>query len=203
MGQNLIMNIADHKFTIVAFNRTVAKVDRFLDNEAKGLSMSLPRSLVLTEIAKLPSEFPNIVGAHSMEEFVLKLKKPRRIMMLVMAGKPVDDFINALLPFVEKETSSLTAVTHISRIPHAEQKPWPRRASDSWARAFPAEKKVHATDLVSCPAVTRKHGHTSRKYSNPLLQRVMASPAVTGSAMRAPVITSRWSTMVSNTVTCN
>ncbi|KAK3175074.1 phosphogluconate dehydrogenase (decarboxylating) gnd1 [Lepraria neglecta] len=82
MGQNLIMNIADHKFTIVAFNRTVAKVDRFLDNEAK--------------------EFPNIVGAHSMEEFVLKLKKPRRIMMLVMAGKPVDDFINALLPLVEK-----------------------------------------------------------------------------------------------------
>ena len=41
MGQNLIMNVADHKFTIVAFNRTVAKVDRFLDHEAKGLSMSL------------------------------------------------------------------------------------------------------------------------------------------------------------------
>ena len=102
MGQNLIMNIADHKFTIVAFNRTVAKVDRFLDNEAKGLLMSLPRSLVLAAIAELPSEFPNIVGAHSMEEFVLKLKKPRRIMMLVMAGKPVDDFINALLPLVEK-----------------------------------------------------------------------------------------------------
>ncbi|MCJ1273213.1 phosphogluconate dehydrogenase (decarboxylating) gnd1 [Puttea exsequens] len=82
MGQNLIMNIADHKFTIVAFNRTVAKVDRFLENEAK--------------------PFPNIVGAHSMEEFAAKLKKPRRIMLLVMAGKPVDDFINALLPFVEK-----------------------------------------------------------------------------------------------------
>ncbi|KAK4691281.1 hypothetical protein P7C71_g5682, partial [Lecanoromycetidae sp. Uapishka_2] len=82
MGQNLIMNVADHKFTVVAFNRTVAKVDRFMDHEAKG--------------------YENIVGAHSMEEFVLKLKKPRRIMLLVMAGKPVDDFINALLPFVEK-----------------------------------------------------------------------------------------------------
>ena len=35
MGQNLIMNIADHKFTIVVFNRTVQKVDRFLENEAK------------------------------------------------------------------------------------------------------------------------------------------------------------------------
>ena len=43
----------------------------------------------------------HVVGAHSMEEFCLRLKKPRRIMLLVMAGKPVDDFINALLPFVE------------------------------------------------------------------------------------------------------
>lgn len=42
-----------------------------------------------------------VVGSHSMEEFCLRLKKPRRIMLLVMAGKPVDDFINALLPFVE------------------------------------------------------------------------------------------------------
>lgn len=81
MGQNLIMNAADHGFQVVAFNRTVSKVDVFLENEAKGKS---------------------IIGAHSVEEFVLKLKKPRRIMLLVMAGKPVDDFINALLPFVEK-----------------------------------------------------------------------------------------------------
>ncbi|KXS99015.1 hypothetical protein AC578_6171 [Pseudocercospora eumusae] len=76
MGQNLILNAADHGFTVVAFNRTVAKVDRFLDNEAKGKS---------------------IVGAHSIKEFVSKLKKPRRMMLLVMAGKPVDDFIETLL----------------------------------------------------------------------------------------------------------
>ncbi|CAD0083424.1 unnamed protein product [Aureobasidium vineae] len=76
MGQNLILNAADHGFTVVAFNRTVAKVDRFLENEAKGKS---------------------IVGAHSIKEFCSKLKKPRRMMMLVMAGKPVDDFIELLL----------------------------------------------------------------------------------------------------------
>ncbi|KAK7187357.1 6-phosphogluconate dehydrogenase [Paraphaeosphaeria sporulosa] len=76
MGQNLILNAADHGFTVVAFNRTVAKVDRFLNDEAKGKS---------------------IVGAHSIKEFVSKLKKPRRMMMLVMAGKPVDDFIELLL----------------------------------------------------------------------------------------------------------
>ncbi|CAF9926036.1 MAG: 6-phosphogluconate dehydrogenase, decarboxylating [Alectoria fallacina] len=83
MGQNLLLNVADHKeFNVVAFNRTVTKVDRFMANEAK--------------------DYKNIEGAHSIEEFVLKLKKPRRIMLLVMAGKPVDDFINSLLPFVEK-----------------------------------------------------------------------------------------------------
>ncbi|EFQ96856.1 6-phosphogluconate dehydrogenase [Nannizzia gypsea CBS 118893] len=82
MGQNLIMNVADHGFTVVAFNRTVEKVDRFLANEAKAGK--------------------SIVGAHSVQEFCAKLKKPRRIMLLVMAGKPVDDFIESLLPFVEK-----------------------------------------------------------------------------------------------------
>ncbi|KAK5115491.1 6-phosphogluconate dehydrogenase, decarboxylating 2 [Meristemomyces frigidus] len=76
MGQNLILNAADHGYTVVAFNRTVAKVDRFLNDEAKGKS---------------------IVGAHSIEEFVAKLKTPRRMMLLVMAGKPVDDFIETLL----------------------------------------------------------------------------------------------------------
>jgi len=77
MGQNLILNMADHGYTVCAFNRTVAKVDHFLENEAKGKS---------------------IIGAHSVEEFMSKLDTPRRIMLLVMAGKPVDDFIEILLP---------------------------------------------------------------------------------------------------------
>jgi len=81
MGQNLILNAADHGFTVVAFNRTVSKVDHFIANEAKGKS---------------------IVGAQSIEDFVSKLKKPRRMMLLVMAGKPVDDFIETLLPHCEK-----------------------------------------------------------------------------------------------------
>ncbi|KAI9843841.1 MAG: phosphogluconate dehydrogenase (decarboxylating) gnd1 [Sclerophora amabilis] len=81
MGQNLILNAADHGFKMVVFNRTVAKVDRFLENEAKGKS---------------------IIGAHSVQEFVKLLKRPRRIMLLVMAGAPVDTFVESLLPFVEE-----------------------------------------------------------------------------------------------------
>jgi 6-phosphogluconate dehydrogenase len=79
-GQNLIMNMADHGYTVCAFNRTVSKVDVFLANEAKGKS---------------------IVGAHSVEEFVSKLKRPRRVMLLVQAGKAVDDWIETLLPLLE------------------------------------------------------------------------------------------------------
>jgi len=81
MGQNLILNAADHGFTVVAYNRTVSKVDDFMNNEAKGKS---------------------IIGAKSIEELVANLKRPRRIVILVKAGKPVDAFIDQLLPHLEK-----------------------------------------------------------------------------------------------------
>lgn len=81
MGQNLILNMDDHGFNVVAYNRTTSKVDDFLANEAKGTK---------------------IQGAHSIEELVSKLKTPRRVMMLVKAGKPVDDFIDLLVPHLEK-----------------------------------------------------------------------------------------------------
>uniref|UniRef100_A0A060T803 6-phosphogluconate dehydrogenase, decarboxylating n=1 Tax=Blastobotrys adeninivorans TaxID=409370 RepID=A0A060T803_BLAAD len=81
MGQNLILNAADHGYTVVAYNRTVSKVDHFLENEAKGKS---------------------IIGAHSIEELVANLKRPRRIILLVKAGAAVDQFIDQLLPHLEK-----------------------------------------------------------------------------------------------------
>lgn len=80
MGQNLILNMDDHGFTVVAYNRSTEKVDQFLANEAKGTK---------------------IQGAHSIAEMVSKLKRPRRVMMLVKAGKPVDEFIDQLIPHLE------------------------------------------------------------------------------------------------------
>jgi 6-phosphogluconate dehydrogenase len=80
MGQNLILNMNDHGYTVVAFNRTVSKVDEFLGKEAKGTK---------------------VIGAHSIEEMVKLLKRPRRVMMLVKAGKPVDEFIDLLIPHLE------------------------------------------------------------------------------------------------------
>ncbi|OHE77976.1 MAG: phosphogluconate dehydrogenase (NADP(+)-dependent, decarboxylating) [Verrucomicrobia bacterium RIFCSPHIGHO2_12_FULL_41_10] len=80
MGQNLVLNMNDHGYTVVVYNRTVAKVDQFLAHEAKGTKVQ---------------------GAHSIEELVAKLKRPRRVMMLVKAGQAVDDFIEQLLPHLE------------------------------------------------------------------------------------------------------
>merc|ERR1712121_570181 len=76
MGQNLILNMNDHGFVVCAYNRTTEKVDAFLNNEAKGTK---------------------VVGAHSLEEMVAKLKRPRRVMMLVKAGSAVDAFIDKLI----------------------------------------------------------------------------------------------------------
>jgi len=80
MGKNLILNMSDHGFTVAAYNRTVSKVDDFLQNEAKNA---------------------RVLGARSIEEMVRLLKKPRRIMLMVRAGKPVDEFIESLIPHLD------------------------------------------------------------------------------------------------------
>ena len=81
MGQNLAMNMNDHGFTVAVFNRTVSKVDDFMKGPAKG---------------------SKIVGTHSLEEFIQSLKRPRRILLMVKAGDPVDEFIELCLPHLEK-----------------------------------------------------------------------------------------------------
>ncbi|MFO7897735.1 MAG: NADP-dependent phosphogluconate dehydrogenase [Planctomycetota bacterium] len=80
MGENLILNVESQGFSVSCFNRTVAKVDRFVEGRAKE---------------------KNVVGTHSIEEFVDSLKRPRRIMLLVKAGDPVDVFIEKLVPHVD------------------------------------------------------------------------------------------------------
>src|SRR5208283_4027013 len=81
MGQNLILNMSDKGYTVVAFNRTVSKVDEFLNGAAKGHA--------------------NVLGAHSLEEMAGLLKRPRKVMLMVKAGQAVDDFIELLLPHLE------------------------------------------------------------------------------------------------------
>jgi len=81
MGQNLCLNMNDHGFSVVVFNRTLSKVDDFLKGPAKN---------------------SHIRGSHSLEHLFKQLKRPRKVMLMVKAGQPVDDLIEECLPFLEK-----------------------------------------------------------------------------------------------------
>ena len=82
MGQNLVLNMNDHGYSVAVYNRTVSKVDEFMEDAAKGRETIYP--------------------THSMEEFISTLKRPRKVMMMVKAGEVVDIFIEQVLPFLEK-----------------------------------------------------------------------------------------------------
>ena len=80
MGENLVMNMESKGFTVSVFNRTTEKVERFVNGRAKG---------------------KNIVGCYSLQQLVDSLEKPRKVMMMIKAGKPVDDMIEQLLPLLD------------------------------------------------------------------------------------------------------
>ena len=80
MGENLVLNMESHGYTCAVYNRTTAKVDEFVNGRGKG---------------------KKFVGAHDLKEFVASIKRPRKIMMMVKAGKAVDDTIASVVPFLE------------------------------------------------------------------------------------------------------
>lgn len=81
MGENLVLNMENKGFTVAVYNRTVEKVDKFINGRGRG---------------------KNFIGARSIEELVQSLERPRKVMLLVKAGKPVDDFIEMLLPHLQE-----------------------------------------------------------------------------------------------------
>jgi 6-phosphogluconate dehydrogenase len=80
MGENLVLNMESKGFSVAVFNRTVSKVDGFMNGRGSG---------------------KNILGCHSIEELCANLKTPRKIMLMVKAGKAVDDFIEQIIPHLE------------------------------------------------------------------------------------------------------
>lgn len=81
MGENLVLNMESKGFHVSVFNRTVEKVDKFMEGRGKG---------------------KNIYGACSLEDFVSSLKSPRKVFLMVKAGQAVDDFIDKLIPLLDK-----------------------------------------------------------------------------------------------------
>ena len=81
MGQNLILNMEDKGYSVAVYNRTSAKTEDFAEGAAKG---------------------KNILPTYSLEEIVNSLESPRKIILLVKQGKPVDDYIEKFIPLLEK-----------------------------------------------------------------------------------------------------
>ena len=81
MGRNLVLNMADHGFTVAVYNRTPERTDEFLSGDASEAS---------------------IVGTHSLEDLVDTLNRPRVVMLMIKSGQPVDDQIDALIPLLER-----------------------------------------------------------------------------------------------------
>ena len=81
MGENLVLNMESKGYTVAVYNRTTEKVDRFINGRGKG---------------------KNFIGAHTLQGFINSLERPRKVMLLVKAGKPVDDFIDQIIPFLEE-----------------------------------------------------------------------------------------------------
>ena len=81
MGENLVLNMESKGYTVAVYNRTTEKVDHFMNGRGKG---------------------KNFIGAHTLQDFVDSLERPRKVMLLVKAGKPVDDFIDQVIPFLEE-----------------------------------------------------------------------------------------------------
>lgn len=80
MGENLVLNMERNGYTVAVYNRTIEKVDKFVNGRGKG---------------------KKFIPAHSISELVNSLKSPRKVMMLVKAGQAVDDFIDQLIPYLD------------------------------------------------------------------------------------------------------
>lgn len=81
MGENLVLNLESKGFSVAVYNRSIDKVDSFIQGRAKG---------------------KQIIGTHSLRQLVDSLESPRKVMMMVKAGQAVDDTIEALLPLLDK-----------------------------------------------------------------------------------------------------
>jgi 6-phosphogluconate dehydrogenase len=81
MGENLVLNMASHGFTVAVYNRTTSTVDEFINSRGAGKT---------------------IIGTHSVEELCANLEPPRRVMIMVKAGAVVDQVIESLLAFLEE-----------------------------------------------------------------------------------------------------
>ena len=170
MGQNLALNIANKGFSVAVFNRTAERTERFIVGPAAG---------------------KDITGTYSHEEFCRSLDAPRRIMLMVKSGAPVDDQIALLKPHLDAGDILIDGGNSYF-------KDTERRVVEQEADGF-----LYIGTGVSGGEEGALHGPSimpgGHKEAYAACQDVLTAPAAPTSAHAAPATTSRWSTTASST----
>jgi 6-phosphogluconate dehydrogenase len=182
MGENLILNMESKGFTVACYNRTVSKVDEFVEGRAKG---------------------KRVIGCHSVEEFCDRLAPPRKALLMVKAGQPVDDFIDLLLPHLDPGDIVIDGGNSffgdtIRRTRYVED-----QGLRYIGTGISGGEEGALMAPASCLAAARLPGPTSNRSFRPSQPRwQMERLVVTGSAAMEPATMSKWFTMVSSMGTC-
>jgi 6-phosphogluconate dehydrogenase len=152
---------------VVAYNRTVSKVDEFLAKEARGTK---------------------VLGAHSIGEMVKLLKRPRRVMLMVRAGRPVDEFIAQLISHLEPGDIIIDGGNSLFEDTNRRVKEVESKGMLYIGTGVSAVKKARGTGRALCREVRPRLGRTSKIYSRPLPPKSTGLPAAIGWAKTAPAI---------------
>src|ERR1700726_5095022 len=137
MGENLVLNMESKGFSVAVFNRTTEVTEKFSAGRAKG---------------------KNIQPTKTIEEFVGALKRPRKAMIMVKAGAPVDAAIGELVPLLEKGDVIIDGGNSLFTDTQRRCKDMEGRAFILSAAVFPAAKKAHSKVHRSCPVVRENRG---------------------------------------------
>lgn len=116
MGQNLVLNMESKGYRVSAYNRTEKRAKAFMSGPAAGKD--------------------RITAYYTLEDFVESLEKPRKIMLMVKAGQPVDEMIDELVPLLDKGDIIIDGGNSFLRIPSVELKTWNKEEFFIWVQEF-------------------------------------------------------------------
>ena len=183
MGENLAINMESKGFTVSVFNRTTEKVTKFINGRAQG---------------------KNIRGAYSLEELVSQLEKPRKVMIMVKAGQPVDDMIEQLIPLMEPgdviiDGGNSNFHDTIRRTAYVESK---GLLYVGTGVSGGEEGALHGPSMM--PGVRRRPGRWSSLFFRRSARRWRTGlPAANGSVPTGQDIMSKWSITALNMAICS
>ena len=156
MGQNLVLNVESRGFKVSVYNRTTAVTEEF--------------------VAEHPGK--KLVGAKTLEEFVDSLERPRKIMIMVKAGGPVDAVIESLIPLLDKGDIIIDGGNSLYTDTERRDATCRRTASASSAPASPAARRAPARGRRSCPAARLSTWEVMKPIFESIAAKVDGEPCV-------------------------